>query len=405
MVRSLARDGAHRQATVFMHRILLLTYEFAPFHGGIARVAEGMAEGAVACGLEPTVFAPDYSTDQRAGDGTRPYRVVRFEGSFGSMTSLRRMVRFTAGCRRVIARERPDLVHGIDPPAQLALTMLSRFGLAPPYGLTIHGTELLRYRREPLPRAWMSGAFARGGALWTVSEAVHGLLHRDFRVASGRSFVAHPGIAAVWFDAARADPMVVRRRWGVAESAHVVLTIARRVPEKGQDRVLAGIAALPEALRDRIAYVVAGTGPAAYARQLQEAADRAGMRLVLLEGLSDAELVDACDAADLFAMLSRQTPKRLEGFGLTYIEAGARGLPSIACATGGVAEAVRHGETGTVLPGDAGPEQIAESLQHLLCDDATRRALGRNAAAYARTLTYEATARTVYSRFGAILGV
>lgn len=388
-----------------MRRILLLTYEFAPFRGGIGRVAEGMAAGAVACGLEPVVFAPDYDADQRETDAARPYRVERFEGSFGSIVSLRRMVRYTRACRARILHERPDLVHGIDPPSQMALTMLSRLGQVPPHGLTIHGTELLRYRREPLPRIWMTGAFRRAGALWAVSDAVHAMLKRDFRVPYGRSFVAHPGIPPVWFEAPRAEPSVVRRRWGVPEDALVVLTIARRVPEKGQDRVLAGIAALPDELRARIAYVVAGAGPSAYARELRDTASRVGTRLVLLEGLSDAELVEVCDAATLFVMLSRRTAKRLEGFGLSYIEAGARGLASLACETGGVAEAVRHGETGTILPANAEPALIAGELERLLGDEAARGRLGRGAAERARTLTYEATARAVYKRFGEILGL
>ena len=36
----------------------------------------------------------------------------------------------------------------------------------------------------------------------------------------------------------------------------------------------------------------------------------------------------------------------MEGFGLTYLEAGRRGRPAVACRTGGVEDAVLDGETG-----------------------------------------------------------
>jgi phosphatidyl-myo-inositol dimannoside synthase len=388
-----------------MRRILLITHEFSPFRGGIGRVAEGLAEGAVACGLEPVVLAPDYGSDQRADDARRSYRVDRFPGSFCSMVSPRRLIRFTELCRRAIAREKPDLVHGVDPAAQMALTMLARLGSGRPHALTIHGTELLRYRSEALPRWWMRGAFARSDALCAVSDAVHGLLLRDFRVRPGQSFVTHPGIGPIWFDTPAKAPATARARWNIPADALVVLTIARRVPEKGQDRVLAGLARLPEPLRRRTVYFVAGSGPGAYAHDLEAAASAAGVRLIMADTLSDADLVEACDAADLFAMLSRRTARRLEGFGLTYIEAGARGLPSLACDTGGASEAVLDQRTGTVLPGDAGEERIGEALLLALQDDGVRRQQGEQAARRARTLTYASQARLVYGRFAEILGL
>jgi phosphatidylinositol alpha-1,6-mannosyltransferase len=58
-------------------------------------------------------------------------------------------------------------------------------------------------------------------------------------------------------------------------------------------------------------------------------------------------------AGDVFAMPCRSTRGGLEveGLGIVYLEAAATGLPVIAGDSGGAPEAVRHGETGWVVPG------------------------------------------------------
>lgn len=383
-----------------MSRVLLLTYEFAPFRGGIGRVAEGLAEGALACGLEPLVLAPDYDDETRTGDETRAYRVIRFAGSFCSIVSPRRVLRFAALCRRTIADTRPDVIHGVDPPAQMALTALARAGLVSDYTLTVHGTELLRYRAEPLPRLWMGRGFSRATHVCAVSNHTRELLHREFDVPRARTFTAYPGIAPAWHQAAVAPRERVRAAWGAGEDDFVILTIARVVREKGQDRVITALARVSDALRARTLYVVAGGGPDAFAHELDEAAQSAGVRLLRTGTLPDEALIRACDAADLFAMLSRETPKRLEGLGLTYLESGARGVPSIACDTGGVREAVLDGRTGVVLPALPRADEVAAVTESLANDAARRRSLGENARAHAAGFTYERHAREVYTRAG-----
>jgi phosphatidylinositol alpha-1,6-mannosyltransferase len=172
------------------------------------------------------------------------------------------------------------------------------------------------------------------------------------------------------------------------------------VREKGQDRVIAGLAEAPTALRERAVYVLIGTGPESYAQELDASAAQAGIRLVRMGSLPDEALVRACDGADLSAMLSRQTPKRLEGLGLAYLEAGSRGVASIACRTGGVAEAVMDGETGVLLPADADAGAVGGAITQLAGDAGLRARLGANARLHGRLFTYERHAREVYGRAG-----
>jgi phosphatidylinositol alpha-1,6-mannosyltransferase len=66
--------------------------------------------------------------------------------------------------------------------------------------------------------------------------------------------------------------------------------------------------------------------------------------------------------SDLFVLAVRPDPTDVEGYGMVYVEAAASGLPVIATDTGGVADAVRDGVTGTLVR-DASPAGIAEAIR------------------------------------------
>jgi len=382
-----------------MQRILILTHEFPPYFGGIATVAQGFASGAAALGHDTHVLAPDHDEDTRDWDAAQPYFISRFSGSTCSLVSVDRLVKFTARCGRELARCRADIVHAVDPPAQMALTALSHLRIARRYFFTLHGSELLRYRDDPLPRIWMRFGFKRVTGASVVSRKVLEFLLSEFDVDGERFFVSHPGIAPRWLLTPPAERRSVRARWGVRADDLVLLTVARCVPEKGHGWVLDGLANLPGPARQRLVYVVAGQGPPDYAQSLVAQARSTSVRLVLLGGVTDDELVKIYDAADVFIMLSKERSKRLEGFGLVYLEAAARRLPSIACATGGVPEAVLDGETGILLPHEPAAAQVGRAIERLANDRDLRVAMGHRAKLRTENFTWRGSAAEVYGRF------
>jgi glycosyltransferase involved in cell wall biosynthesis len=68
--------------------------------------------------------------------------------------------------------------------------------------------------------------------------------------------------------------------------------------------------------------------------------------------------------SDLFLL-----PSRIEAFGISLIEACACGLPVISTDVGGVSELVREGESGYVLPHDAGGRDYARLITDIFRDD------------------------------------
>nr|MDP9180010.1 glycosyltransferase family 4 protein [Gemmatimonadota bacterium] len=95
--------------------------------------------------------------------------------------------------------------------------------------------------------------------------------------------------------------------------------------------------------------------------------------------LDDAELPEAYATATLYVGLSRVDREiNAEGFGISFVEAGASGVPSIGGDSGGVRSAVRDGETGIVVP-PADIASITAAIGSLLRDDARRRSMGEAA--------------------------
>lgn len=136
-----------------------------------------------------------------------------------------------------------------------------------------------------------------------------------------------------------------RRRLGLETGAVVFGFIGQLVPVKGLDHLLQALAGLPN--RSGWQLVVAGKDPAPGAPC--EAACRALVRRLGLEGrvcflgfLDDVRPV--YEATDVVVVPSLEEP-----LARVLYEAGTHARPVIAYATGGLPEAIRHGETGWLV--------------------------------------------------------
>ncbi|MBN2171154.1 MAG: glycosyltransferase family 4 protein [Candidatus Krumholzibacteriota bacterium] len=165
---------------------------------------------------------------------------------------------------------------------------------------------------------------------------------------------------------------------------------------KGVDLVLRAMtrirAELPAATLD-----VVGDGPERPA--LAALAARLGLEdAVRFHGhLPQADMVDLLYRCRLFLNAS---PK--EGWGLTVVEAGACGLPTVAADSPGLRDSVRDGETGVLVPYGDVPAMAAAAVA-LLGDEDRRRAMGEAAARRARSFSWETTARETEALLASLL--
>ncbi len=121
--------------------------------------------------------------------------------------------------------------------------------------------------------------------------------------------------------------------------------------------------------------LIAGDGPArAQVERLLH--DAAPGRCVFLGGCDARAMAALYAAADLSIW-----PAVNEAYGMAMLEAQAAGIPVVSCATRGVPDVVRDGETG-LLAAAIEPAALAACARALLSDPQRRLAMGRAAARF-----------------------
>ncbi len=167
-----------------------------------------------------------------------------------------------------------------------------------------------------------------------------------------------------------------------------ILYLGRLKRYKRLDRVLDALARVRQRGIDA-RFSIAGTGDA-------EGALRAQVRSLGLEDaveflgfVSEARKLELFQTAWVHVLMSEK-----EGWGLTNIEAAACATPTIAAESPGLRDAVRHGRTGLLVPGDDA-EAIADALERVLADDRLRAELSQGALEFARGFDWQKTADRV----------
>jgi len=155
-----------------------------------------------------------------------------------------------------------------------------------------------------------------------------------------------------------------------------LMTVGRLIPRKGQDVVIEAVSLLKRK-HPNVRYLVVGDGPDR--ERLQKVIARCGLedRVELLGWLPPNQLEQAWDQADLFVMPAREElGGDTEGYGLVYLEAGARGLAVVGGRSGGVEAAVRPGDNGELIDDPRAADELAKVVASLLSDPQRIKELG-----------------------------
>ncbi len=129
-------------------------------------------------------------------------------------------------------------------------------------------------------------------------------------------------------------------------------------------------------------YLIAGAGSERTALERQAAELGLGSSLRFLGAQTDTEVAELYCSASVFVLASLKAANGAEeGQGLVLQEAQAAGLPVVATLSGGIAEGVREGETGFLVP-PADPESMANRICRLFGDSPLRESMGRSGRAF-----------------------
>ncbi len=162
----------------------------------------------------------------------------------------------------------------------------------------------------------------------------------------------------------------LRREWDVGDDP-VVLSVAMFRPGVKAEGLAWVIRTCGELVRRgrRFALVIVGDGKARAMLERLADAEVPG-RVRFLGQVPRAELYRHYSAADLFVF-----PGFQEALGMVYLEAQSCGLPAVAFDNAGTPEAIRHGETGLLVP-LADRTGFRDAVERLVMDSGLRRQMG-----------------------------
>lgn len=360
---------------------VFVTQDYAPDLGGMARRHVELCRR----------FAPDVMTvstvaapGAEAFDRGETYAICREPFPFGGAKRFANQARWAAHLQARCRRERVDLLHcgNVRPAGYPVWWVHARTGI--PYLVYVNGLDLMRERQKAaasaLKRRMARALFERAAGIvansaWTASLATE--VMREVGTASLPPVTAIDlGTDPRQFSPER-DTGRLRARFQLGH-APLLATVARLVPHKGQDYGIRALAALAREL-PTLRYLIVGTGPDE--ARLRALASELGVadHVVFAGPLSDADVAEAYATATVYLGVSRADgPVNVEGFGISFVEAGASGTPSVAGDSGGVRAAVRDGETGLLVP-PTDLAAIAAAVRALLADPARRERMGRAA--------------------------
>jgi phosphatidyl-myo-inositol dimannoside synthase len=357
---------------------LLLTYDFPPIGGGIAR---WMAELARRYPAGSLVVSTGQQGDASDVDAGFPNRIDRLAIPSRRLRTFQGILLWS---RRVAVLARSTEAEfiwcgNIKPAAYPAKWTMERTGT--PFGILLHGGDLLvlqhqvhqsAVKRKTAAALLGSAAVLVANSEWTRDRCLTLLSELDIDATPERVRVVPLGADHEFFRPGL-DTRDVRARYGLGEGRWL-LSVARLSRHKGIDTALQALARLRSRYPD-LRYAVVGSGEeqealAAEARELGVA------DLVrFLTDVPDRDLPALYNTAEVYLGVSRLMEQRVEGFGISLAEASASGVPVVAGRSGGIPAAVRDGETGLLVDAER-PEAVAQALSRLLDDPALRARLG-----------------------------
>lgn len=230
-----------------------------------------------------------------------------------------------------------------------------------------HGQEFLNTSKR---QDEISYALARAKAVVCSSNATQQLVHEFNAELKSKTAVVYPTYML-------APPTKLSNKYSNPSAPIKLLSISRLERRKGLQNAMQALARLAdEGLI--FEWKIGGGGPAE--KELAELCNLLGLneRIIFLGRVSNTEKHDLLTQADLFVMPSYQEGNSLEGFGISYVEASAFGLPSVGGIAGGANEAVNAPTCGWSCDGSS-IESIYLALKAALSNEDERISKGYSA--------------------------
>jgi len=260
---------------------------------------------------------------------------------------------------RLIYELKPSVIHCFLPLITFMGALSGRIARVP---LVVTSRRALgtHQRRYPVLRPLDHVASRLSHRVTVNSQAVWNDVVRRDHVDASKLVLIYNGVDTGPFEVALSYREDVRRDQGVKANAKVMIVIANLIPYKGHSDLIQAAKEVVNWFPDAI-FLLVGEDRGVRKDLEQEVSNLGIGQSVKFLGRRN-DIPSLLGASDISVL-----PSHEEGFSNVILESMAAGLPVVATAVGGNAEAIVDGITGCLVPpGDA--TSMAEKIMELLCD-------------------------------------
>jgi phosphatidylinositol alpha-1,6-mannosyltransferase len=155
-----------------------------------------------------------------------------------------------------------------------------------------------------------------------------------------------------------------------------VITICRLVKRKNVDTIISAFKLLPHSILKDYKYIIVGDGPERKNLEFMVKNLHLEENVFFKGEVSEAEKIELLSSSKLFIMCPTTYKNEEEGFGISFIEAQALGIPVIGSKNGGSPEAIGNG--GLLVEDELDPKEIVKNIKLLLTDRKLYNQLAQN---------------------------
>lgn len=341
-------------------RILLITRNLPPLVGGMERLNWHMAD-------ELSNYANVKVIGPKGSAALKPEQVSLTEAPLKPLPLFLLVTFFKA--LWVALRWKPDVIlagSGLTAPIAWLVSKVCRARSA----AYLHGFDIT-VKDKLYQRLWVP-TFRKIDRIIVNSTPTKGLAFAA-GVSERKISIVHPGVSLPAAPQPAESIDAFKEQHGLT-GKKILLSVGRLTTRKGlKEFVEQALPVIMQQEPDCMLVVVGETPKNALgagiqsAESIQSQAERSGVagHIKFLGTLSEHLLACAYESADVHVFPVRHIPDDPEGFGMVAVEAAAHGLPTAAFATGGIIDAVQHGDSGYLVEADNYAQLSAHVLQLL----------------------------------------
>ena len=364
--------------------IHILTHEYPPMRGGAGTYCYELAFSVSKIGQSVKIWGPLGSQKSAFFE----LEELSWKGSQSVISSWQLVNRVR---KFIMEHGNGDVFHLAELGSSRAFL---RFGWMIPknikFILTIHGSELLRFSKNPIEKWLFKKLMLKCQRIHVLSQFNRQKLLEFFPKIKHKICLSSGAPSSNLLNN-HSEPKPT------SNSPRInILCVGRIHPRKGQDQIFKALNLLTEEEQKKIALRIVGpkTKPRFF-KSLAEISRRFRGEVIFEGDCTDEKLSELYSSSDIFVLTSMPLADSVEGFGFVYLDASSHGLPVIANRTGGVEEAVIDGKTGWLAePGDI--HQLSRLLLDLINNQQLRDKLGQEGKRWAKTHSWNRVTKELY---------